>query len=113
MFLDWAKTHRSVRTHDDYEICVGKLRDYFGNKMLSQISAFQIEAYKVLRVKEGARVRPNRELAALRNSFNKAIKLKKFEGAESRPRFRTIEGIAWQRSNSGSGGREGPASKIV
>jgi integrase len=48
--------------------------------MLSQINAFQIEAYKVRRVKEGARVRPNRELAALRNMFNKAIKFKKFEG---------------------------------
>jgi integrase len=80
MFLDWARTQRSVRTHGDYEVCMGKLRDSFGDKMLSQISAFQIEAYKVRRVKEGAKVRPNRELAALRNMFNKAIKFKKFEG---------------------------------
>ena len=80
IFLEWVKAHKSERTYSDYQCCIEKLQDYFGGKKLSQINAFLIEGYKMRRVKEGARVRPNRELAVLRNLFNKVIKFKKYEG---------------------------------
>jgi integrase len=91
IFLDWAKTHKGARTHSDYETCIGKLRDYFGDKMLSQISPFLIEAYKVRRVRDGAKVRPNRELAVLRNLFNRLIKFKKYEGENPVQGFEPIK----------------------
>jgi integrase len=80
IFLNWAQAHKAPRTHEEYESCMGKLSDSFGDKMLSQISPFLIEAYKIRRVKEGAKVRPNRELGALRNLYNKMLKFKKYEG---------------------------------
>jgi integrase len=80
IFLEWVKTHRGARTYCDYKSCLEQLKAEFGGKMLSQISPFSIEAYKVYRVRDGAKVRPNRELAVLRNLYNKVIKFKKYEG---------------------------------
>ena len=71
LFLQWTKAHKATRTYNDYKACIDRLTEFFGGKDLSQISPFLIESYKIRRTKEGAKVRPNRELSLLRNIYNK------------------------------------------
>lgn len=79
-FLEWASTNKRPRTLRVYKQQLGKLEESFASKRLSQISAFDIERHKKVRTEQGARVVINRELAVLKNLFNKCILWGKFDG---------------------------------
>jgi len=78
-FIAWTEANRAENTIKDYKLCLDELAKQFGTKMLSQINPFMLEGYKQKRVKDGAKVRPNRELAVLRAMFNRLTKWKKIE----------------------------------
>lgn len=50
-----------------------QLRRSFAGRRLSEISAFTVEKHKRMRLEEGARVAPNRELSILRLLFNRCL----------------------------------------
>jgi integrase len=57
-----------------------RLAESFSGKRLSQLSAFAVEKHKQRRIHAGARVRANRELAVLKNLFNRCREWKLFGG---------------------------------
>jgi integrase len=52
---------------------------------LWQITEWAVERYKQERLKDGVRVRQNRELAVLRNLYNRMRELKRYDGATPMP----------------------------
>ena len=80
LFVQWAQTNKRPRTAVFYDVCLRQLAAQFGNRRLSQIHPFHVEAYKSMRVKDGAPVRANRELATLKAMYNRLTKLKRYEG---------------------------------
>ena len=78
--MQWAQTNKRPRTAVFYDVCLRQLAAQFGNRRLSQIHPFHVEAYKSMRVKDGAPVRANRELATLKAMYNRLTKLKRYEG---------------------------------
>lgn len=87
-FLKWAKANKRPKTAAGYESILGKLKDFFGDKKLSEIHPFLIEKYKQKRLADGAKVAVNRELSRLRTLFNLCIIWKKFEGENPARRFK-------------------------
>jgi integrase len=79
-FLDWVKTNKRPRTVRVYTQQVARLSESFRGKTLTQISTFDVERHKRNRVEQGARVTVNRELAVLKNLYNKAKAWKLYEG---------------------------------
>ena len=75
------EAERKPRTVKCYREFLLQLEKFFNGKKLSAIHPFLLEKYKRKRLKEGAKVSVNRELALLKNLFNKCIKWKKYEGA--------------------------------
>ena len=71
-FLDWATTNKRPRTLRVYRQQLERLALSFSTNRLSQISAFDIERHKRTRAETGARIQANREIAVLKNLFNKA-----------------------------------------
>ena len=80
-FRAWMEAERKPRTVKCYREFLLQLEKFFNGKKLSAIHPFLLEKYKRKRLKEGAKVSVNRELALLKNLFNKCIKWKKYEGA--------------------------------
>ncbi|MBX3347776.1 MAG: site-specific integrase [Nitrospira sp.] len=79
-FESWAianKRPASVRT---YLECLRRLAPSFSGKMLSEISPFLIEAHRHKRIKEGAKVRVNREISLLKNLCNRMKQWGLYEG---------------------------------
>ncbi len=70
-FLQWAQANKRPRTVRTHRECLVHLRKSFKEKQLSQIHPFLIEKHKRSRAEAGAPVRANRELAALKNIFNR------------------------------------------
>jgi integrase len=79
-FIQWMETNKRPRTVRVYGQALDRLAVSFSGKSLSQISPFDIERHKRLRAEAGARVRANREVAMLKNLFNKAKAWGFFEG---------------------------------
>ena len=79
-FLDWAITNKRPRTVRVYRQQLDQLAKSFSGKMLGKISSFDIERHKRGRAEEGARVVANREIAVLKNLFNKAKAWHLYEG---------------------------------
>jgi hypothetical protein len=79
-FLAQAKVEKRPRTASRYAECITQLTRSFAGKRLSEIHPFLIEKHKRMRLEEGARVAPNRELQVLRNLYNRCIAWKKYEG---------------------------------
>ena len=79
-FLDWARTNKRPRTVRVYTQQATRLSESFKGKTLAQISTFDVERHKRNRVEQGARVTVNRELAVLKNLYNKAKLWKLYEG---------------------------------
>jgi integrase len=79
-FLEWTETNTKPRTVRDYRLCLTQLQKSFDGKRLSQIGALDVERHKHSRVKAGAKVRPNREIAVLKHLYNKAKAWKLYEG---------------------------------
>lgn len=72
LYLDHAKTNKKSWWRD--EISLRHLREFFGNRRLSQISPFLVEAYKRQRREKVSPKTVNLELACLRHIFNTAIR---------------------------------------
>jgi len=79
-FLKWAEANKRPKTYTTYKSIVNRLKESFGNKMLSEIHPFLIEKYKQRRIAENAKVSVNRELSRLRTLFNLCLKWKHYEG---------------------------------
>ena len=79
-FIDWMLANKRPRTQRVYRQALDRLSLSFANKPLSGISAFDIERHKRVRVEAGARVQANRELALLKNVFNRAKAWSLYEG---------------------------------
>lgn len=67
-------------TAQAYKECLGRLSESFSGKRLSEVSSFLVEKHKQRLIQAGARVRANRELAALKAVFNRCRDWKLFEG---------------------------------
>ena len=80
LFRAWAKANRKPKTVSCYNGFLTQLEKFFTGKKLSGIHPFLIETYKQKRVKENVKVGVNRELALLKNLFNRCIEWGKFEG---------------------------------
>jgi integrase len=79
-FEAWVKTNKRPNTVKDYAQSLKELASSFGTKTLAQIHPFHVEQHKALRVKQGTRVRANRELATLKALFNRCREWRVFEG---------------------------------
>jgi len=79
-FLTWAEANKKPRTVRDYRECLIHLEKSFRDKRLSGIHPFCIEKHKAERAKAGAPVRANRELATLKNIFNRCRDWELYEG---------------------------------
>ena len=79
-FTDWMLTNKRPRTMRVYQQQLNRLSLSFRDKTLAQISSFDVERHKQTRVDSGARIQANRELALLKNLFNKAKAWSLYEG---------------------------------
>lgn len=79
-FLAWAKTNKRERTYKSYTYSLDEIKKSFEGKRLSDISSFLVEKHKHRRAGEDCRVASNRELAALKRLYSKAIEWKHFDG---------------------------------
>jgi len=79
-FGTWAQANKKRGTASAYAECLRRLAESFSGKRLSQLSAFAVEKHKQQRIQAGARIRANRELAVLKNLFNRCREWKLFEG---------------------------------
>jgi integrase len=79
-FIDWMIANKRPRTQRVYRQALDRLSLSFANTLLSRISAFDIERHKRGRIEAGARVVVNREVALLKNLFNKASAWNLYEG---------------------------------
>lgn len=100
-FLAQTRAEKRPRTARRYAECLVQLKRSFSGKLLGEIHPFVLERHKRMRLEEGARVAPNRELQVLRNLYNRCIAWGKYEGdnpvrrvkrlKESRGRERFLE----------------------
>lgn len=79
-FERWAEANKKPESTRSYKEALRQLADSFNGKMLNEISSFAIEAHRQRRIKAGVRTRVNRELAVLKNLFNRCLEWKLFEG---------------------------------
>ena len=79
-FVNWAKASKRPRTVGTYTQCLDHLAKSFAGKNLSAISSWLVERHKQDRVKAGAKVRANREIAVLKMLFNRCVEWGFFEG---------------------------------
>jgi len=79
-FEAWATASKKPGTAQAYKECLRRLGESFSGTRLSAISPFLVEKHKQGRIQAGARVRANRELAALKAVFNRCKEWKLFEG---------------------------------
>jgi integrase len=79
-FDAWFTANKKAHSIRTYKECGRRLKESFSGKRLSQISSFLIEGHRQRRIKAGARVRANRELAVLKNLFSRCREWKLFEG---------------------------------
>ena len=79
-FEAWALANKKPSTAKQYTECLRQLSESFSGKRLSELSPFLVERHKQRRIHAGVRVGPNRELAVLKNVFNRCREWKLFEG---------------------------------
>ena len=79
-FLKWTKTNKRAKTIYTYRQCLDHLTRSFTGKRLSEIHPFLVEKHKRVRVEAGAPIRANRELAVLKNLFNRCREWNLYEG---------------------------------
>lgn len=79
-FETWAAANKKAHTAHSYRECLRRLAESFSGKRLSQISTIAVEKHKQDRIKANAKVRGNREMALLKNLFNRCREWKLFEG---------------------------------
>ena len=79
-FVKWVETNRKPHTLRGYRDCLKSLTTAFSGRRLSQICSLDVERHKRSRVEAGARVRANREIAVLKNLFNKCREWGVYDG---------------------------------
>jgi integrase len=79
-FIDWMLTNKRPRTVRVYRQQLERLAGSFSKITLAHISSFDVERHKQSRAEEGARIQANREVAVLKNLFNKARAWGLYEG---------------------------------
>jgi site-specific recombinase XerD len=79
-FIQWMETNKRPRTVRVYRQQLEQLAKSFGGKTLGQISSFDIERHNQDQAEQGARVVANREVAVMKNLFNKANAWNLYEG---------------------------------
>lgn len=79
-FEAWAEANKKPQSVRSYKEALRQLAASFSGKTLNEISSFLIEGHRQRRVKAGVKVRVNRELAVLKNLFNRCKEWKLFEG---------------------------------
>ena len=80
LYLQWAKGNKKPKSFVRDECSFKHLSRFFNGKMLSEISCFLVEKYKLVRKEEKAGPATiNRELGCLRHMFNMAIKWKRIQ----------------------------------
>ena len=79
-FLKWAETNKKTNTVRCYRQLLASLETSFKGKRLSQICRLDIERHKRTRVEADARVRVNREVAVLKNLYNRVKEWSLYEG---------------------------------
>lgn len=79
-FEQWAEANKKPGTTKTYKECLRRLAESFSGMRLSALSPFLVEKHKQMRLKAGARVRANRELATLKALVNRMREWKLFEG---------------------------------
>lgn len=97
----WMMAEKRPSTVKGYRECLRQLSTVFEHKRLSEITPWALEKYRKDRTDAGAPIRVNRELAVLKNLFNKTIAWKLYEGdnpvraitfrKEPRTRLRVLE----------------------
>lgn len=100
-FEAWMAAEKRPSTVKGYQECLLRLSSVFESKRLSEITPWILEKYRKDRTDAGAPIRANRELATLKNLFNKAVAWKLYEGdnpvcavtfrKEPRTRLRVLE----------------------
>jgi integrase len=102
-YLEWYKANKKPNSYTRHFFSEKHLSAFFGQRRLSSISAFLVEKYKLeRRAADAAPATVNRELAMLKNLFNKAIewklaktnpasKVAQFKEDNSRSRYLTEE----------------------
>ena len=91
IFLEHSAANCSQHTVDDYRQSVRQLEKTFAGKRLSQITIFALEGHKRARIKQGAKVRVNRELQAARRIFNISKAQKRFGGESPFPAVKLLK----------------------
>jgi integrase len=79
-FEAWAIANKKPQSVRSYKEALRRLADSFSGKTLNEISSFLIEGHRQRRIKAGVRVRVNRELAVLKNLYNRCREWGLFEG---------------------------------
>ncbi|MFX0211365.1 MAG: phage integrase SAM-like domain-containing protein, partial [Candidatus Hodarchaeota archaeon] len=69
--INYAKINKKTWKDDEY--CIEKLKKFFGNSYLHEISSFDVEKAKAELLKKRKPSRVNRYLALLKKMFNLAI----------------------------------------
>jgi len=78
LYLEWAKENlKDPRTVKDR---ISVLNRYFGRKLLTDITPWMVEKFKMTRAKEVTKSTVNTQLSVLRQIFVKAIEWKRFSG---------------------------------
>ena len=80
-FLKWSEANKKPRTHRGYRNFLTRLAGSFAGSRLSEIDPLSVERHKHARIKAGARIAANRELAVLKAMFNRCRALGLYEGA--------------------------------
>ncbi len=79
-FEAWAEANKKPQSVRSYKEALRRLNESFSGKTLNEISPFAVEGHRQRRVKAGVRVRVNRELAVLKNLYNRCREWKLYEG---------------------------------
>ncbi len=80
-FLHYVKDIKKKRSWKKDEVTLRHILDFFGNRLLSQISPKDIDDYKLHMLNNGYKpATVNRELACLKYLYNLAIRRKRFFG---------------------------------
>jgi integrase len=79
-FIQWMETNKRPRTVRVYGQQLERLAVSFTGKPLDHITSFDVERHKRDRAEHGARIQANREIAVLKNLFNKAKAWGLYEG---------------------------------
>ncbi|MEO0124515.1 MAG: tyrosine-type recombinase/integrase [candidate division WOR-3 bacterium] len=103
-YLNFSKANKAAQSYRRDQVNVKNLLKSFSGKLVSEISAYELERYKSLRVKEVTPASVNRELSCIKHMFNKAVQwgylkenplrlVMKFKEPPGRVRYLTEEEI--------------------